>query len=97
MNDNIIDKGFLIWKNFFEFLSGEDDYLVKKPEYTIKKERKEVCRELDFSDCPLLISGYATVGEDDQPLEPPLQSSQENFVPIAEQDYPMISPSASQN
>ena len=86
-----------MWKNFFAFLSGEDDFLVKKPEATVKKERKEVCTQLDFADYPQQISGYATVGEDDQPLEPPLQSSQENLEPTAEQDYPMISPSASQN
>ena len=65
----------MIFKNFFDFLSGEADVLLKKSQSVLISERKFVMRELDFEDDPLPISGYAVVDDDDQPLEPPLLSS----------------------
>ena len=45
--------------------------------------------ELDFEDDPLPVSGYATIEDGGLPLEPPLQSSQEQLDLDIEQDNPM--------
>ena len=71
----IFNKGFLIFKNFFEFLSGDVEALLPKSQAVLKQERKFVMNEIDFDNYPLPVSGYAIIEDDDQPLEPPLQSS----------------------
>ena len=49
-HDLIFDKGFQMWGNFFEFLSGESDGLRRKSTNTMKDERKHYWKEADFED-----------------------------------------------
>ena len=44
--DIIIDKGFLMWKNFFEFLKGEDAELLKKSNLKRKKSARRLVKFL---------------------------------------------------
>ena len=69
MNDVIFGRGFMVWTNFFHFLSGQTHILVKKQIPMLKAERKQFYHDPPLADDYIPETSHANGDEDHQCLE----------------------------